>query len=37
MRFSFFAVLSGLTALAVVNAFPDENLQARDPSELCEW
>ena len=33
MRFSFFAVLSGLAALAVVKAFPAENLQ---PDVLSE-
>ena len=33
MRFSFFAVLSGLAALTVVNALPADNLQARNPSE----
>ncbi|KAF8555503.1 hypothetical protein OG21DRAFT_1507666 [Imleria badia] len=27
MRFSFFALLSGLAALAVVNALPAENLE----------
>ena len=33
MRFSFFAVLSGLAALAVVSALPAENLQRDVPSE----
>ncbi|KAF8556038.1 hypothetical protein OG21DRAFT_1506989 [Imleria badia] len=31
MRFYFFAVFSGLAALAVVNALPAENLQADVP------
>ena len=33
MRFSFFAVLSGLAALAVVSALPAENLQRDVSSE----
>ena len=33
MRFSFFAVLSGLAALAVVSALPAENLQRDVPSK----
>ncbi|KAF8555496.1 hypothetical protein OG21DRAFT_1507652 [Imleria badia] len=33
MRCSLFAVLSGLGALAVVNALPAENLQRSVPSE----
>ena len=33
MRFSFFAVLSGLAALTVVNALPVENLQHDGSSE----
>ena len=33
MRFSLFAVLSGLAALAVVNALPAEKLQRDIPSE----
>ena len=33
MRFSFFAVLSGLAALTVVNALPAENLQRDGPFE----
>ncbi|KAF8555493.1 hypothetical protein OG21DRAFT_1521738 [Imleria badia] len=33
MRFSCFAVLSGLAALVVVNALPADNLQRRVPSE----
>ena len=33
MRFSFFAVLSGLATLAVVNALPAENLQRGAPSK----
>ena len=33
MRFSFFAVLSGLVTLVVVNALPAENLQRDVPSE----
>ncbi|KAF8556035.1 hypothetical protein OG21DRAFT_1506982 [Imleria badia] len=32
MRYSLFAVLSGLAALGVITAFPAENLQARVPS-----
>ena len=33
MRFSLFAVLSGLAALAVVNALPAENVQRDTPSK----
>ncbi|KAF8556030.1 hypothetical protein OG21DRAFT_1506973 [Imleria badia] len=32
MRYSLFAVLSGLAALGAVTALPAENLQARFPS-----
>ncbi|KAF8555502.1 hypothetical protein OG21DRAFT_1507663, partial [Imleria badia] len=35
MRFSFYSVLSGLAALAVVNALPSENLQRRDTLYVC--
>ncbi|KAF8556025.1 hypothetical protein OG21DRAFT_1506962 [Imleria badia] len=35
MRFSSFAVFSGLAALVVVNALPVENLQAGVPSVTC--
>ncbi|KAF8555499.1 hypothetical protein OG21DRAFT_1507655 [Imleria badia] len=35
MHFSFYSVLSGLAALAVVNALPDENLQRRDTLYVC--
>ena len=33
MRFSFFAALSALAALAIVNGLPAENLQRDVPSE----
>ncbi|KAF8555489.1 hypothetical protein OG21DRAFT_1483841 [Imleria badia] len=37
MRFSFFAFLSGLAALAVGNALPAENLERGAPSDdMCE-
>ncbi|KAF8548368.1 hypothetical protein OG21DRAFT_1489453 [Imleria badia] len=36
MRFSFFAVLSGLAALAVVNAVPAENLNLRADVDVSQ-
>ncbi|KAF8556029.1 hypothetical protein OG21DRAFT_1506968 [Imleria badia] len=35
MRFSLFAVLSGLAVLGVVNALPADNLQARADVPIC--